>query len=80
VAPRRRSRVYFLKGELDGAATSNRQSPLVSMAISLSILRLQHGSAHVSEAAIETPEYQPLNRVHSVFQPHSEVGQYETHL
>jgi hypothetical protein len=42
--------------------------------------RPQHSSAHVSEAAIETPQYQLLNRVHSVFQPHGEVGQYETHL
>jgi hypothetical protein len=32
----------------------------------------------VSEAAIETPQYQLLNRAHSVFQPHSEVGRYET--
>jgi hypothetical protein len=42
--------------------------------------KLQHSSSHASEAAIETPQYQLQNKVHSVFQPHSEVGQYETYL
>jgi hypothetical protein len=41
---------------------------------------LQHSSSHASEAVIETPQYQLLSRVHSVFQAHSEVGQYETSL